>query len=123
MSPGERGTLLLIFYLLIDPDKKPIIIDQPEENLDNETVFLKIVPFIKKIKEERQVIIVTHNPNLAIVCDSEQIIHAYIDKKNNNIVSYNSGSIEFYKIREKAIDILEGTEPAFVNRKQKYAIK
>lgn len=123
LSPGERGTLLLIFYLLIDPDKKPIIIDQPEENLDNETVFQKIVPFIKKIKEERQVIIVTHNPNLAIVSDSEQIIHAYMDKKNNNLVSYNSGSIEFYKIREKAIDILEGTEPAFVNRKKKYAIK
>jgi len=46
-----------------------------------------------------------------------------MDKKNNNLVSYNSGSIEFYKIREKAIDILEGTEPAFVNRKKKYAIK
>lgn len=123
LSPGERGTLLLIFYLIIDKDKNPIIIDQPEENLDNETIFVKLVPFIKKVKEERQVIIVTHNPNLAIVCDSEQIIHAYMDKKNNNLISYNSGSIEFYKIREKAIDILEGTETAFVNRKMKYAIK
>lgn len=122
LSPGERGTLLLIFYLLIDQDKKPIIIDQPEENLDNETVFRKLVPFIKKIKEERQIIIVTHNPNLAIVCDSEQIIHAHIDKKNNNLVSYNSGSIEHYNIREKAMDILEGTEKAFTNRKNKYHI-
>lgn len=120
LSPGERGTLLLIFYLLIDKNKKPIIIDQPEENLDNETIYQKLVPFIKKVKEERQVIIVTHNPNLAIVCDSEQIIYAHIDKKNNNLVSYNSGSIEYHGIRDKAIAILEGTEPAFMNRKNKY---
>lgn len=120
LSPGERGTLLLIFYLLIDLDKNPLIIDQPEENLDNETIFQKLVPFIKKVKEERQVIIVTHNPNLAIVCDSEQIIHAHIDKKNNNLVSYNSGSIEYHGIRDKAIAVLEGTEPAFINRKNKY---
>ncbi len=123
LSPGERGTLLLIFYLLIDKDKNPIIIDQPEENLDNETIYEKLVPFIKKVKEERQLIIVTHNPNLAIVCDSEQIIHAYMDKKNKNLVTYNSGSIEYYGIRDKAIAILEGTEPAFSNRKNKYQIK
>ncbi len=122
LSPGERGTLLLIFYLLIDVDLRPIIIDQPEENLDNETVFQKLVPFIKKAKTKRQIIIVTHNPNLAIVCDSEQIIHAKMDKDNKNVVSYESGSIEFFDIRQKALDILEGTEPAFRNRKDKYNI-
>ena len=123
LSPGEKGTLLLIFYLLIDKDKRPIIIDQPEENLDNQTVYQKLVKFIKKIKNTRQVIIVTHNPNLAIVCDSEQIIYAHIDKDSKNLVSYTCGSIENLGIREKAIDILEGTKPAFKNRKDKYEIK
>lgn len=122
LSPGERGTLLLIFYLLIDKDRRPIIIDQPEENLDNQTVFQKLVPFIKKIKNERQIIIVTHNPNLAIVCDSEQIIYAHINKNSKNLVTYTCGSIENLGIREKAINILEGTKPAFKNRKDKYQI-
>ena len=122
LSPGEKGTLLLIFYLLIDKDKRPIIIDQPEENLDNETVFQKLVKFIKKVKNSRQIIIVTHNPNLAVVCDSEQIIYAHIDKDNRNLVSYTTGSIENLGIRDFAINILEGTKPAFKNRKDKYEI-
>ncbi len=123
LSPGEKGTLLLIFYLLIDKDRRPIIIDQPEENLDNQTVYQKLVKFIKKVKEERQIIIVTHNPNLAIVCDSEQIIHANINKDANNLVRYTCGSIENFGMREYAINILEGTKPAFETRKNKYEIK
>jgi len=122
LSPGEKGTLLLIFYLLIDIDKRPIIIDQPEENLDNETVFLRLVPFIKQVKSERQIIIVTHNPNLAVVCDSEQVIYAHIDKSKNNLITYISGSLENPIIKEKVLNVLEGTKPAFVNRKVKYDI-
>lgn len=123
LSPGERGTLLLIFYLLIDKDIRPIIIDQPDENLDNETVYTRLVPFFRKAKNERQIIIVTHNPNLAVVCDSEQIIHCSIDKDNGNLVHYPSGSIEYSEIRGKVIDVLEGTEPAFKNRQDKYEIE
>jgi ABC-type lipoprotein export system ATPase subunit len=122
LSPGEKGILLLIFYLLIDKDNRPIIIDQPEENLDNETVFLRLVSFIREIKKKRQIIIVTHNPNLAIVCDSEQIIYAYMDKNNNNLISYISGGIENKEIKNFALKILEGTKPAFNNRKEKYSI-
>ena len=120
LSPGEKGTLLLIFYLLVDRSRLPIIIDQPEENLDNQTVYNRLVKFLKKVKEQRQVIMVTHNPNLAIVCDAEQIILARMDKQNGNQVSYTSGSIENPQIKQAAIDILEGTLPAFVNRKEKY---
>ena len=72
--------MLLIFYLLVDNDDIPLIIDQPEENLDNQTVYKLLVPSIKEAKNRRQIIIVTHNPNLAVVCDAEQIIHASIDK-------------------------------------------
>ena len=75
LSPGQRGALLLIFYLLVDKDNNPIILDQPEENLDNETIVSLLVPVLTEAKQKRQIIMVTHNPNLAIVCDAEQIIH------------------------------------------------
>ena len=120
LSPGERGTLLLIFYLMIDKDDKPLILDQPEENLDNQTIFKILVPCIKKAKKSRQVFLVTHNPNLAVVCDAEQIIVASIDKKNNNTVHYPSGAIENPETNKKVLDILEGTKPAFENRENKY---
>ncbi len=120
LSPGERGQLLLIFYLLIDQNQTPIIIDQPEENLDNQTVYKVLVPCIKEAKEKRQVILVTHNPNLAVVCDAEQIIHAQMDKKDKNLIKYTTGAIENPSINQKIVDVLEGTEPAFTVRKSKY---
>lgn len=119
LSPGERGLLLLVFYLLVDKDDIPLVIDQPEENLDNQTIFKILVTCIKKAKERRQVIIVTHNPNLAVVCDAEQIIYASCDK-NNNRFSYDSGPIESKEIKARVVEILEGTKPAFDNRKNKY---
>lgn len=121
LSPGERGLLLLVFYLLVDKDDIPIIIDQPEENLDNQTIFKVLVKCIKAAKQRRQVIMVTHNPNLAVVCDAEQIICATCDKATNTF-NYVSGGIESPVIKAKVVEILEGTEPAFKNRKQKYGL-
>lgn len=120
LSPGERGTVLLIFYLFISRDDIPLVIDQPEENLDNETVFEVLVPCIKEAKKRRQIIIVTHNPNLAVVCDADQIIHCEMKKEEKNKITYTSGAIENPKINKALIDILEGTWPAFDNRDQKY---
>ena len=71
LSPGERGALLLVFYLLVDKDDIPLVIDQPEENLDNQTVYELLVPCMKEAKQRRQILIVTHNPNLAVVCDAD----------------------------------------------------
>ncbi len=120
LSPGERGTLLLIFYLLVDKDDIPLIIDQPEENLDNQTVYELLVPCMKEAKEHRQIVIVTHNPNLAVVCDAEQVICADLDKKGNYRMTYISGAIESPEINKAVVDILEGTMPAFNNRDSKY---
>ena len=120
LSPGERGAILLIFYLFLDIDNKPLIIDQPEENLDNESIYYYLVHFIKKAKQKRQIILITHNPNLAVVCDAEQIIHMTIDKQNLNKVSFLSGAIENPEIARRVINILEGTKPAFDNRRLKY---
>lgn len=122
LSPGERGALLLLFYLFLDKDDKPLIVDQPEENLDNESVYRYIVSFIKEAKQKRQIIMVTHNPNLAVVCDADQIIRMSIDKKNKNTVSYESGGIENIEMNTHILDILEGTYKAFSNRSDKYAI-
>lgn len=123
LSPGEKGALLLIFYLLIDnKDNIPLIIDQPEENLDNQSVYELLVPYIKEAKKRRQIIIVTHNPNLAVVCDAEQIIYAKIDKSNKNKVTYESGAIENPEINKRIVEVLEGTLPAFNNRDAKYTI-
>jgi ABC-type lipoprotein export system ATPase subunit len=122
LSPGEKGTVMLIFFLLIDIDRRPIIIDQPEENLDNETVFKILVPLVKKVKSQRQIIIVTHNPNLAVVTDAEQIIRSMIDKEHGNQIKYISGSIESFNIRQSVINVLEGTEKAFKNRRNKYEL-
>lgn len=120
LSPGERGALLIIFYLLIDKGDIPLIIDQPEDNLDNESVFEYLVPYIKRAKQRRQIIIVTHNPNIAVVSDAEQVIYSKIDKANGNKVSYISGAIEDDKVNQKIIEVLEGTFPAFDNRTKKY---
>jgi len=122
LSPGERGNLLLVFYLLIDKRDVPLIIDQPEENLDNQTIASMLVPAIKEAKERRQIIMVTHNPNLAVVCDADQIIHARLDKTDGNRVVYTSGSIENPEITQLIVDILEGTKPAFDLRDAKYEI-
>ena len=120
LSPGEKGALLLIFYLLVDRGQIPLIIDQPEENLDNQTMFDLLVPCLRDAKKKRQVIIVTHNPNLAVVADAEQVIHASLDKVNRNKMTYTSGALENPEINKKVLDVLEGTRPAFDNRAHKY---
>lgn len=120
LSPGERGTLLLVFYLLIDRRDIPLIIDQPEDNLDNQTVYDILVECLREARKRRQVIIVTHNPNLAVVCDADQIIHSHINKQNKNKVTYTSGSLERDVTNSLSITVLEGTRPAFLQRDRKY---
>ena len=121
LSPGERGGLLMIFYLMLDRQDLPLVIDQPEDNLDNKSVYEILVTFIKLAKKRRQIILVTHNPNLAVVADAEQIIHVSIDKKDGkHDFDFFSGSIEDARMNRAVVDILEGTMPAFDNRRLKY---
>jgi ABC-type lipoprotein export system ATPase subunit len=121
LSPGEKGTLLLVFYLMIDKEDTPLIIDQPEDNLDNKSVFQVLTHFIKTAKRRRQIIIVTHNPNLAVGADAEQIIHVDLDKTSGkNKFSFEAGSIENPVINKQIVEILEGTMPAFNIRRLRY---
>lgn len=142
MSAGKKAFILL--KLLIDLDKSskyPILLDQPEDDWDNRSLYSQLRKFIKEKKKERQIIIVTHNPNLVVGTDSEQVIIAN-QKGNstpNNIYhfEYTSGALEDTSIRlqdnaipilnrqgikEHVCDILEGGEVAFKKREQKYAI-
>ncbi|MEP5759168.1 MAG: AAA family ATPase [Litoreibacter sp.] len=120
LSPGQRGALLLIFYLLVDKGRNPIVLDQPEENLDNQTIVSLLVPVIQEAKKTRQIFMVTHNPNLAVVCDAEQIIVATFDRKGGPEIAYSSGAVESNQINESVVNVLEGTKLAFNNRGGKY---
>lgn len=121
LSPGEKGALLLVFYLMLDQDDIPLVIDQPEDNLDNQSVARILVKFINGAKSRRQIILVTHNPNLAVVADAEQVIYTRFNKSNNkNVFSMESGSIENDEINKHIVDVLEGTMPAFDKRRLRY---
>lgn len=120
LSPGEKGALLLVFYLMLDLDDIPLIIDQPEDNLDNQSVSKILVEFIKGAKTRRQIILVTHNPNLAVVSDAEQVIYTHLDKTKNHTFTIESGSIENDIINGHIVNVLEGTMPAFDKRRLRY---
>lgn len=122
LSPGERGTLLLIFYLLVDDSDLPLIIDQPEANLDNATVAEKLVDCIRDARSRRQVIIVTHNPNLAVVCDADQIVHASMDKPAGNRITYDTGALEHPRMNRFTINVLEGGRHPFEKRDTTYGV-
>lgn len=122
LSPGEKGLLLLVFYLQLDRNNTPLVIDQPEDNLDNDSIFQVLAKCIREAKKARQVVLVTHNPNLAVGADAEQVIYVKLDKAQNYKFSWETGSIENPAINQRIIDVLEGSQPAFVKRRLKYGI-
>ena len=142
MTPGKRALFALRLILDESDDTWPLLIDQPEDDLDSRSVYAEIVPFLKDKKKERQIILVSHNANLVIGADSEQIIVANRngdDRKNKDGKQFNylTGSIEYTKervkecedtldaqgIREHACEILDGGKTAFEKRERKYGFK
>jgi len=117
LSPGQRGLVLALFYLVVDTRTTPLLLDQPEENLDNETITSLLVPAIREAAGRRQTIVVTHNPNLAIVGDADQIVHC---QSKDRVFSVESGAISEIDVARFAVNILEGTKPAFDARKVTY---
>lgn len=120
LSPGTRGIVLLLLYLSIDrDDDRPLIIDQPEENLDPKSIFDELVDRFKEAKTRRQVIIVTHNANLVVNTDADQVIVASCGEHRQGklpVLTYRSGGLENPAIRESVCEILEGGEAAFRER-------
>lgn len=140
MSPGKANLAVLKLLIELSEANCPILIDQPEDNLDNRSIYNDLVQFIRKRKENRQLIIVTHNPNIVVGADSENIIVANQrgqDENRNNEscrFEYVNGALEhtFSKqetakgvlfsmgIREHITEILEGGREAFKKREEKY---
>jgi energy-coupling factor transporter ATP-binding protein EcfA2 len=103
-----------------------LIIDQPEENLDPKSVFDELVPLFIAAKTKRQVIIVTHNANLVVNTDADQIIVAHADPPPSGDlpkISYRAGGLESASIRQAVCDILEGGEAAFRERARRLRVR
>ena len=126
LSPGTRGIVLLLLYLALDEgDDRPLIIDQPEENLDPKSIFDELVGLFLAAKQKRQVILVTHNANLVVNTDADQIIVASVGPHRPGElppISYMSGGLESVHIRKAVCDILEGGERAFQERARRLRV-
>lgn len=127
LSPGTRGIVLLLLYLVIDKkDKRPLLIDQPEENLDPRSVYEELVAVFREARKRRQVIIVTHNANLVVNADADQVIVATPSPNTAGglpTIDYDSGSLENPRIRKAVCQILEGGERAFLDRERRYRLQ
>ncbi|WP_457095227.1 TrlF family AAA-like ATPase [Mycobacteroides abscessus] len=126
LSPGTRGIVLLLLYLALDvEDARPLIIDQPEENLDPQSVYTELVALFRDARLRRQVIIVTHNANLVVNADVDQVIVASCTKHGGGQppeFTYISGGLEDTVIREHVCKILEGGETAFKERARRLRV-
>jgi ABC-type lipoprotein export system ATPase subunit len=126
LSPGTRGIVLLLLYLAVDrQDLRPLIVDQPEENLDPHSVFKELVPHFREARKRRQVIVVTHNANLVVNTDADQVIVASSVQASDGglpSITYDCGSLENSRIRRSVCEILEGGERAFLERERRYRL-
>jgi len=140
MSTGKASFVILMLIVGLSKLKTPILIDQPEDNLDNRSVSQDLVEYLKNKKKERQIILVTHNPNIVVNADAENIIVANqkgqndIESTSDYIFDYVNGALEdsFPKdisntdllksmgIREHIAEIVEGGKEAFKKREEKY---
>jgi hypothetical protein len=127
LSPGTRGIVLLLLYLALDrQDSRPLLIDQPEENLDPRSVFDELVPHFREVRNRRQVIVVTHNANLVVNTDADQVIVAeLLETEGDGLpdIQYTTGSLEDAWIRHAVCEILEGGERAFLERERRYRLR
>lgn len=139
MSQGKKSFVILKLLLEFSNDKKPVLIDQPEDSLDNRAIFHELRKYLIDTKKNRQIILVTHNPNVVIGADAENVIianqHSNLEKnRNGKKFQYINGSIENTStrdetceyvlesqgIREHIFDVLEGGKEAFEKREKKY---
>ncbi|MDD5259482.1 MAG: AAA family ATPase [bacterium] len=119
LSLGQQQSVLLALMLSCNSNH-PLIIDQPEDNLDGEFIYKTLVPVLRRVKERRQVIIVTHNPNVAVLGDAELIIVMKAMNDHGKIVA--RGSIDDSSTREATCAILEGAREAFLLRAKMYGM-
>lgn len=125
MTGGQKAIALLELVFNYDDEKYPILIDQPEDDLDVVGVATDLVRFVKQQKEKRQIIIVSHNASLVVCADTEEVLvsesHRQGDGKYD--FSYQTGAIEDTSIRDQIIRVLEGGKAALKQRARKLNFK
>lgn len=115
-SLGQRATALILF-LLAQKETDVLIIDQPEDDLDNQTIYEDVIKEIKSLKGDMQFIFATHNANIPVLGDSEKIISCrYLESK----LETTTGTIDNYEMQRQVVTIMEGGEEAFNRRKNIY---
>ncbi len=117
-SLGQRASALILF-VLSQKENDVVIIDQPEDDLDNQTIYNDVIKLIREIKPEIQFIFATHNANFPVLGDAEQV-HAC--RYSDDRMTLKSGSIDCPEIQQEIVDIMEGGEVAFNKRKEIYQI-
>lgn len=115
LSLGQRASALLM--LLLTQENIPVIMDQPEDDLDNQTIYEGLIKRIIELKGKRQIIFATHNPNIPVLGDCEKII---VFANETDKIETEFGSIDKVQIQKKIVDIMEGGEEAFNRRKNIY---
>jgi len=117
-SLGQRASALILF-LLAQKENNVLIIDQPEDDLDNQTIYSEVIKELKKIKGNMQFIFATHNANIPVLGDSEKVVACSYDEKK---ISVHSGTIDNHETQRFIVDIMEGGDEAFNRRKNIYGI-
>lgn len=117
MSPGTRANLLLE-YIVFNESDKPLLIDQPEDNIDNETIYNQLTTWFSALKKKRQVIVVTHDANIVINSDSENVI--LCSQKSNDVFDYKSSALEYGDTLDDISVLLDGGRQAIERRLLKY---
>lgn len=140
MSQGKKSFVILKLLLEFSDDKKPVLIDQPEDSLDNRAIYYELRRYLLDTKKNRQIIVVTHNPNVIVGADAENVVVAHQQNKieknsNGKEFQYINGALENTRIkdinckfilesqgiREHIFDVLEGGREAFKKREQRYS--
>ncbi len=117
-SLGQRASALILF-LLAQRENDVLIIDQPEDDLDNQTIYDEVIKELKKIKGNMQFIFATHNANIPVLGDSEKVVSCSYDEKK---ITAHSGTIDNHQTQRFIVDIMEGGDEAFNRRKSIYSI-
>ena len=117
-SLGQRASALILF-VLSQQENDLFIIDQPEDDLDNQTIYEDVIKLVREIKPRTQFIFATHNANFPVLGDAEQIISCSF---SDDSIHITSGSIDCPKLQQEIVDIMEGGEEAFQQRKKRYEI-
>jgi energy-coupling factor transporter ATP-binding protein EcfA2 len=115
-SAGQKTTSILTFILSYG--RLPLILDQPEDDLDNRLVYELIVDRLKQAKGKRQLIVVTHNANVPVNGDAEYIIS--MDTESKSLKVLHTGTVEQISIKKEICDVMEGGELAFEMRSKRY---